>query len=186
MQLLIKGPSKWKFETSSTGGFGIEFVAVEGGTIYLKDPMGRNQAFRYGSAGAGLAWGLKLPKLGKLELKVKGRNVGAAVAPASFPNAGLLYVMDSFKPDDFSRSDITGACVFVEAYGGLVAGYTGTAMLFGINPFWLATMLLGGPVASAPSLLPLINSARGMLLMRGLSVGSVAGVGAGAFVGGVF
>ncbi|HEY4185672.1 MAG TPA: hypothetical protein VGP07_11420 [Polyangia bacterium] len=186
MQVLVKSPSKWQFATSSTGGLGVEFFAVEGGAIYLKDPAGKKETFRYGSAGAGLTWGLKLPKIGKLELKSRGKSVGGAVAPAGLPNAGTVYVMDSFKGDDFSRSDITGACVFVELYGGMIAGYSGTAMLFGINPTWLSAVLLGGPLASAPALLPLIHSARGLLLMRGLNVGAVAGAGVGAFVGCMF
>jgi len=186
MELPIKGQSKWQFVTSSTGGLGVEFVAVEGGAIYLTDPAKKAQTFRYGSAGAGLAWGLKLPKIGKLEVKVRGKSIGGVVAPAAFPNAGALYVMESFKGDDFTRSDITGACVFVEVYGGLILGYSGTAMLFGVSPAWLSAVLLGGPLGSGPALLPMLHSARGLLLMRGLSVGLVGGAGAGAFVGGIF
>ena len=35
MDVLVKAQSKWKFSTSSTGGLGVEFVAVEGGAIDL-------------------------------------------------------------------------------------------------------------------------------------------------------
>ncbi len=58
----VKKESAWKFETSSTAGVGIEFVAAQGGAIYLSDPKGSSQKFRYGAAGVGLTFGLKLPK----------------------------------------------------------------------------------------------------------------------------
>ena len=55
MHVLLKGESNWEFKTSSTGGLGVEFVAVEGGAIYLKNPAGAIETFHYGSAGAGVA-----------------------------------------------------------------------------------------------------------------------------------
>jgi len=185
MHVLVKAESKWTFRTSSTGGLGVEFVAVEGGAIYLKDPAGAPQTFYYGSAGAGVAWGVKLPKLGKLELRVRGKSVGGVIAPSAFPNHGALYIMDSFKGSELSRSDITGACIFVEFYGGLILGYSGTAMLLGVNPVWLAA-LAAMPLLSGPELIGLVHSARGLLLMRGFNAGVIGGGGAGAFVGGLF
>jgi len=185
MHVLVKAESKWKFSTSSTGGLGVEFVAVEGGAIYLKDPAGALQTFYYGSAGAGAAWGAKLPKLGKIELRVRGKSVGGVIAPSALPNTGVVYVMDSFKGSELSRSDITGACIFVEVYGGLILGGSGTAMLLGVNPVWLAA-LAAMPLLAGPELIGLVHSARGLLLMTGFNAGVIAGGGAGAFVGGLF
>ena len=109
--LMIKHESAWKFQTSSSGGIGVEFVAAEGGSIILKDPSGAVVSFPYGGAGAGLTAGFKLPKIGKIALNVKGKSVGGVIAPSFFPNAGGLYVLDSFEGDDFKRSDITGVHV---------------------------------------------------------------------------
>ena len=52
--LEVKKESAWQFVTSSSGGVGVEFVVAEGGMIYLQDPSGKQQAFKYGAAGAGL------------------------------------------------------------------------------------------------------------------------------------
>lgn len=45
MSLLIKKDSLWQFSTSSSGGLGVEFVAVEGGKIWLTDPAGNTVTF---------------------------------------------------------------------------------------------------------------------------------------------
>jgi hypothetical protein len=51
----IKKESAWTFETSATGGVGVEFVAVEGGAIYLRDPRNNRVTLRFGAVGAGLS-----------------------------------------------------------------------------------------------------------------------------------
>ena len=184
MSLFVKKPSEWQFVTSSTGGVGVEFVAVEGGRIWLQDPGGKTETFRYGAAGVGLAAGLKLPKIGKLELKVRGKSVGAALAPASFPNTGKVYVLESFTGNELTKDDITGVCMFAEVYGGLVVGGSATAMIFGMNPIWLAATLIPGPSALASA--KLLSTATGVLLMAGVNVGIQGGVGAGIFLGGLY
>ena len=108
--------------TSSAGGIGVEFVSAEGGVLYFKDPRGTSVSFGYGAAGAGLAVGFKLPKIGKLAVNVGGKSVVGAVAPASFPNAGKLFVLDTCPDSDLTVSDIRGVCLFGEIGGGLVVG----------------------------------------------------------------
>jgi hypothetical protein len=49
----------------------------------------------------------------------------------------------SFRDNELSRRDITGACVFAEAYAGAGLGGTSAAILFGMNPAWLAGLVLG-------------------------------------------
>jgi hypothetical protein len=181
----IKKASEWQFVTASTGGLGLEFVVAEGGALFFQNPNGNSEAFHYGAAGAGLSAGIKLPKVGKLQ--VKGRGVGAGVAPAAFPNMGKLYMLESFKGDELTKSDIRGVCAFVEIGGGLVAGASGTAMLVGMNPVWLAATIATatfGAAAFAES--QLVNSATGLLMMAGVNVGIQAGGGVGAYLGGLY
>jgi hypothetical protein len=185
---MIKKESAWKFETSGTGGVGIEFVAIEGGVIYLRNPSKNVETFHFGAVGAGLAWGLKLPKIGKIGLNVKGKNVGAVVAPTFFPNTGKLYILDTFNGDELSRKDITGACAFVEVYGGLIVGGSAAAIVFGMNPLYLAGQLTTpfvGPAGPVVSDYYLFKSATGLLLTAGLNVGIVGGAGIGGFLGGI-
>ena len=183
----IKKESAWQFVTSSSGGIGVEFVLAEGGAIYLRDPSGGLVTFRYGAAGAGVAAGFKLPKIGKLQFRLRGKNVGAAVAPAAFPNVGKLYILDWFPGNELTRSDLTGVCMFAEAGGGLFVGGSGTAMLLGMSPAWWAGTLASAPL---PPLMVYTNykmfqSATAVLLMAGINAGLMAGVGAGALVGGL-
>jgi hypothetical protein len=187
--LFIKKESAWTFTTSGTGGIGIEFVVVEGGSIYLKDPRGNDVTFRYGGAGAGLSVGFKLPKIGKIDFKFLGKSVGLAIAPAAFPNWGALYILDSFKGDELTRSDITGVCMFVEAGLGFFAGFSGTAMLLGMDPILLAASLAATGVNPALGLYVderLVQSAKAVLVMAGFNVGLIAGGGGAALLGGLF
>jgi hypothetical protein len=179
--MIVKKPSAWQFVTSSSGGLGVEFVAAEGGRIYFQDPDGASCYFTYGAAGVGLSAGLKLPKIGKLELK--GKSIGGAIAPASFPNAGKMYILESFGGDELKRSDISGVCMLAEVGGGIVAGGSATAMLLGMNPIWLAG-LVGPFTIYADSML--IQSATAVLVMAGVNVGLTAGAGAAVFLGGLF
>lgn len=184
--MIVRMKSKWEFDTSSSAGIGVEFVVAEGGSIYLKDPSGQRVTFRYGAAGAGWSTGLKLPKIGKLQLK--GRGVGAAVAPAAFPNIGCVYILDSFPGSELTRSDITGVCVFAEIGGGVVVGGSGTAMLMGMDPALLAAMMASAlvPPAAAYFDYELFQSATSVLIMAGINAGIQAGYGIAGYVGGLW
>jgi hypothetical protein len=193
--VLIKKTSAWTFNTSSSGGVGIEFFLAEGGSIYLKDPSGADVTFRYGAAGAGIAFGFKLPKVGKLDLKIKGVSVGAGVAPSFLPSTGKVCILDSFKGDELTRDDITGVCMFVQVGGGLIVGGSAYAMLLGMDPVYLAGVAAAAGTMIMPGmgtmLLPyaeqkLLETATSILFMAGMNVSTQAGGGAGAFVGGLF
>jgi hypothetical protein len=181
----IKKESAWTFETSATGGGGVAFVAVEGGAIYLRDPKNQPVTVHFGAAGAGLSWGLKLPKIGKINLpKVRSKSIGGVLAPSAFPNTGKLYILDTFRGDELARRDITGACAFVEVYTGAIAGGSASAIVFGMNPVWLAGLAFG-TAAMTITETKLFASATGLLLTAGLNVGLVAGAGVGVFLGGI-
>ncbi len=182
--LAIKKESAWKFVTSSSGGLGIEFFAAEGGVIYLQNPAGDTIPFKYGAAGAGLSFGFKLPKIGKLRIPIKGKSAAGVIAPADFPNAGKIFILDTFAGDELTRSDITGVCEFLEIGGGLIAGGSGTAMLLGMNPVWLAAFL-GGPLGMVAANIGLQHSATAILVMAGVTAGIQAGAGGAAFLGGL-
>jgi hypothetical protein len=185
VSIFIKKESAWQFITSSSGGIGVEFVVAEGGKIWLQDPAGNVVSYFYGGAGAGIAGGFRLPKIGKLQLKIRGKSVGGIVAPASFPNRGKLYVLETFDGDELTKSDISGVCLFVEATGGLVAGGFATAMLFGMSPVWLGAAIAFGPFGPL-GMTKLVQSATGVLLMAGATAGIQAGGGVGGFVGGLY
>jgi hypothetical protein len=186
----IKKESAWQFITSSSGGIGVEFVAAEGGAIYLSDPRKTRQAFRYGAAGAGISCGLKLPKIGKIDLpKIQGKSVGGVAAPAAFTNAGKIYILDSFSDNELSRSDITGVCMFVKVGGGLIGGGSATAMVLGMDAVWLAGTLATIDVSQDLAMYAaqrLLESATAILVMAGFNVGLQAGAGAAGFLGALF
>jgi hypothetical protein len=185
MSFVVKKESDWQFVTSSTGGLGVEFVGLEGGMIWLQDPARQSEAFGYGAAGIGITEGLKVPKIGKVQLKVRGKGVGGVIAPASFPNTGKVYVLETFAGDELTASDIRGVCVFCEVYGGAIAGGSATAMIFGMSPVWLGLAIAAGPLGPI-AMMKLIETATGVLLMAGVNAGIQAGVGAGVFLGALF
>lgn len=186
----INKESAWQFITSSSGGIGVEFVAAEGGAIYLNDPRKARQTFTYGAAGVGLSCGLKLPKIGKIELpKLQGKSVGGVAAPSAFPNAGKIYILDSFSGNELSRSDITGVCMFVEVGGGFIAGASATGMVLGMDAVWLAGTLATIEVCQDLAMYAaqrLLELATAILVMAGVNAGLQAGAGGAAFLGALF
>jgi hypothetical protein len=175
LTVTIKKESAWKFNTFGSGGLSVGFVAVSGGQVVLDDPSGNATTFTYGGAGGGLSAGLKIPKIGKIQIKTpKGPATGSG-GPMAFPSTGALYITDAFKGDELSTSDIQGLCAFVEVGGGIIGGGSGVAMLLDLNGWWLAGI---------PTTVPLLlGSASAMLLMAGLNVGVQAQVGGAAYLG---
>lgn len=183
--LPVKKKSAWEFQTSSTAGAGMEFVLAEGGELLFTDPSRQEVWFKYGAAGVGVAAGFKLPKIGKFEVKVKGKGVGAAIAPASFPNGGQLYILDTFKGDELAQEDIRGACALVQIGGGIIAGVSASAMVIGMDPLLLAATMLAG--SQAIWLEPrLLESATGLLVVVGANASVQVGLGGGALIGGLY
>jgi len=184
--------SGWEYITGSSGGLSVGLVSGTGGSITLKTPDGKEESFRYGGAGAGIGLGFKLPRFGKVNLQIKGKNVGGAGALESFTSYGWVFVSDALKDRDLKRDDITGPCVFMALNAGLVAGGSGTAMLFGLDPKLLAlSMAMNTTPATAFFGMTVIQrqlmqSAKGALLMTGYNVGAQAGFGGAIYLGGLF
>jgi hypothetical protein len=184
--------SGWEYLTGSSGGLSVGFVSGTGGSITLKTPDGKEESFRYGGAGAGIGFGFKLPRFGKVNLQIRGKSVGGAGALEAFKSIGLVLVSNAFKDRDLKRDDITGPCMFMEINAGLVAGGSGTAMLFGLDPKLLAlSMAMNTTPATAffgmtVMQRQLMQSAKGALLMAGLNAGAQAGVGGAIYLGGLF
>lgn len=182
--LMAKKVSTWQFVTSSSGWLGVGFVAAEGGTISLKDPLGNARTVVYGGAGPGLSEGFKVPVLGK-KIRIDGRDASSGVAPSFFPNTGIIYILDSFSGDELSLSDIRGVCAFLEVEGGLIGGASGTAMLLGMDPILLAEVVAAsvfGPLDIIFAI-RLLKSATSVLLMAGTNAGLQAGGGGAICLG---
>lgn len=185
-------PSRWQYVTASGGGLTIAFVAGGGGSITLRSPQGQDLPFRYGGIGAGLGIGAKLPRFGKVDVKIKGKSIGGAGAAEAFPSEGAVFVADDIKDRDLTRDEITGPCLYMEVGAGVLAGVSGTAMLFGLDAKLLAAVMLmnASPLTSlsvSPMLTQqLLKSARGALVMGGANVGLQAGAGGAAYLGALF
>ncbi len=106
-------------------------------------PGGKPVNFFYGSAGAGLGLGVKLPKVGKLEIRPErlGKAITGTIAPEDAPNTGQVYMTEWFKAEELSRSDLCGVCLMLDGGTGLVIGYSVTVMLLGIDPAAVAAQL---------------------------------------------
>ena len=181
--------SQWTYETGASGGLNAEFFVMSGGTVVLKDPSQKSETFYYGGMGAGIGFGLKLPriKLSKWTLPevkaptIRGVEVGAAGSAKSFDSAGIVYMTDSFLGCELTRTDLEGGALYIDAGLGLFYGKAGSAMLLGINP---APLLMG---LSSPGMSWLaqqaVSQAPALLFMGGTTVGMLAGGGIGMLVG---
>ena len=96
----------------------------------------------------------------------------------------MVLMTDAFQGKELTRSDLQGAAVYVEGgLGislGLGIGWSGTAMLMGINP---GLLLLGLSMPGSPITGIAIGQARAVLLMHGLNIGAGAGTQIGGGVG---
>lgn len=88
-------PSRWDYVTASGGGLTLAFVAGSGGSITLRSPTGENVKLHYSGIGAGLGMGAKLPRFGKVDIKIKGKSVGGVGAAEAFPSDGAVFVADA-------------------------------------------------------------------------------------------
>lgn len=175
----IKRESKWQFETAGNGGINIDVLAINGGEIILDDPSHAAVKFHFGGIGAGIGLGLKLPKVGKIELKPLGKSITGTVGPEAFPNHGTVYITEHFKGDELTRENLTGACLFADGGLGLIAGYSSTILLMGIDPARLSAAL------AFPALGLILGGAEpnAVLVIRGPNVGIQGGGGVAGYVG---
>lgn len=118
----VKKKSAWTFDTSSTVSLSAGLIAGGGGAVYLSDPQGNNVSLSYTGLGGALGIGIKTPG-----------NVGGSIAPASFPNAGTIYILESYGGNELTRSAMTGPCAIVEVSAGALFGAGATAMLMGMS-----------------------------------------------------
>jgi len=118
----VKKQSAWQFDTSSTVGLSAGLVAGGAGALYLKDPRGQDVTIHYVGVGAALGFGLDTPG-----------NVGNSIAPASFPNAGTVLILESFADNELSRSDLTGPCSVLEVSGAFFVGGSASVLLLGMS-----------------------------------------------------
>lgn len=190
MGIALKG-SDWLYVTGNGGSATVAVFAGGGGTITLSRPDGGQEVLRYGGLGAGIGVGAKLPRFGKINLKVRGQSVGGAGAVEALPATGIVYAAESIGARDLVRDDFNGACLYVEGGGGIVAGASGTAMLFGLNAADLALLIAAmsspaGQIVSYGLVRRVLSSARGVIFFAGVNAGAQAGAGVAGFVGGVF
>lgn len=154
--------SKWKFDTSWSGGISAGFFGATTGTLYFKDPQGLGVEFSYTAGGLGLGVGVK-------NMKLTG-----AISTTDLHSSGTLYLLPSFSGSELKRDDLSGVCEFVDI---------GVSFAYGKS---VTTMRLGGDLKLAPfQLLPpttdghqaYLNSFKALITMECDN----AGVGGGAY-----
>jgi hypothetical protein len=179
----IGGESKWKFKTFGTMGASVgdgPAAGISSGLITLSDPEGKATDLYYGGIGVGLAGGFKF-KLGKI--KIATPKVSPNIAPTWFDSTGDVFVTSNCPGQDLKRNDFSGICAFVEVGGGIGVGYSGVALLAGMQGttnFWEN---LAGSMVPGALLYFMLTSARALIRMRGWNVGAQLGGGGIAYVG---
>lgn len=184
--------SRWQYQTASGGGLSVVMVAGSGGSIILRSPQGESVSYRYGGVGVGVGFGARLPRFGKINIRIKGKSVGGAAAAEAFPSTGKVFVSDALVDRDLTSDDITGPCMYTEVGLGLGIGGAATALLFGLDPKLLALSVAvnstpgASLIASTVVNRRLAQSAKGALVMAGINAGVQAGGGAAIYMGYLF
>jgi len=181
--LNVKKESKWSFNTSATGGAGVGFVVGSGGLIRLNTPDKSIASFHYGGIGVGLSIGGKTPKLPKLpRIDLKGKS--GAGSSTEFNSYGYVFLMEGCKKDELAPTDFEDPCVYLDVGAGVIAGYSGTAMLAGISPIALLKAgLTGSGVPDIWAIADAMSTAQALILMHGWNGGLQIGGGASVSIG---
>ncbi|HIE5582450.1 TPA: hypothetical protein ACXNQX_000986 [Pseudomonas aeruginosa] len=177
--------SHWDYDTSAGGSANLGVFAGSGGTIRLRSPSKAYHTFSFIGAGAGLGVGARLPRFGKVNVNIKGVGVGGAGASESFYSIGKVFTNESILKNDLSPSDFRGPCLWVEGGFGLIAGFSSSMLLFGLDPLRLGAMaaLATNPGLANLGVQLLVSSANGAISMGGLNAGVQVGGGCAAYVG---
>lgn len=180
-----KGKSAWDFVTFGSGGIGLGYFAAEGGTIVLKNPSSKNdESFYYGGAGVGLSAGLKIPKIGKVQIPTSKGPLTGSAGPTAFPSTGTVFVMEGCPGNELTTSDIQGLCCFAEVGGGIIGGGSAAGMYVGLDPVRLVALAAAAtPFVGQIATQFFLSSAKGMILMAGLNVGIQAQIGGAVYMG---
>jgi hypothetical protein len=185
LSVTVTKSSAWDFVTFGSGGIGLGYFAAEGGTIVLKNPStGIDESFYYGGAGVGLSAGLKLPKIGKVQINTRKGPLTGAGGPTAFPSTGTVMVTDACPGADLTTSDIQGLCCFTEVGGGLIVGGSAAGMYVGLDAVRLAAFAASAlPFGSSLASQFLLASAKAIILMAGINAGLQAQIGGAVYMG---
>jgi outer membrane protein OmpA-like peptidoglycan-associated protein len=118
--------SKWKFETSSSGGgsYGNGLAISAGtGSLVFKSPAGSKLTLNYRSIGVGVGPGAHYGP----------RQMNLGLSTTDMLSAGTLYMLDAFNGSELTPDDLTGICTVRDASVSVAGkGVSGTAMFLGI------------------------------------------------------
>ncbi|RKR36705.1 hypothetical protein [Paraburkholderia sp. BL17N1] len=172
--------SGWSFNTSATGGLGIELLSISGGKIILDDPQKQSHDFSYFGFGIGYSRGL--PKIKLPPIPILNREMSGTGSTKDFTSDGVLYMTSYFHRQELSTSDIKGATIYFDGGAGLLAGYGESIMLLGINTELIAPWLVN-PGIFANMAKKALDCAPAVLLLAGEAEGLIAGGGLSAMIG---
>ncbi|MBC2656091.1 hypothetical protein H7A76_11645 [Pseudomonas sp. MSSRFD41] len=183
--------SRWQYQTASGGGLTVALLAGSGASLVLRSPQGEDVHYHYGGLGVGVGFGARLPRFGKVNIRIKGKTVGGAGAAEAFPSTGKVFVSDALASRDLTSDDITGPCLYTEVGAGLGVGGSATALLFGLDPKLLALAVAVNSTAASMFAATTVNrqllqSAKGAVVMAGMNAGLQAGGGAAIYMGYLF
>lgn len=169
-------PSKWGYDTGSTGGIGVGALLASGGKFLLTDPTEQDQEFTY--AGTGIGSGrtvgfLKIFDIGLPKFLHLPREVAGTGSTLDYTSSGSVYMTSAFRGSELKRSDFVGGTIYIDAGVGVIAdGYSATIMLLGMNS---ALMMMGISMPQLPFFKLAINEAPAVLVMRGFNTGLQSG-----------
>jgi hypothetical protein len=173
--------SNWKYDTSANASIGLGVAAISGGLISLKDPDKKPHHFHYGGFGVAASVGLSLTKIEFPQTFIRNYVASGSGSTSNFPGDSALYMTDSFRGRELSKSDIQGVAAYIELGAAALAGGGGTLMFLGLNPVLVLAAVANPGFAHIVTVA--IEQAPAILMMWGGSMGPQIGGGVSALLG---
>jgi hypothetical protein len=166
--------SKWTYNTAASGSISIGYLTASRGFIVLDDPAGTSHRFNVASMGFGygkrVASKAQLPDVPLPATLFNGNTLGGGGATSDFSGNGFVAMTPAFLGSELKPNDFVGATNQLDAGAGLLVAYGFTFVFSGIPQ-----SLMLGAIANPAFMHGALNSAKALIVMRGMSEGLIDG-----------
>ncbi|MDR5838560.1 hypothetical protein [Caballeronia sp. LZ034LL] len=168
--------STWRYETGALQSMSIGPFSAVRGVVVLSSPDGRKHKYNEVSFGFNVGKRIpvkfQLPDIPLPHAAFKGNGVTGSGSTIDFDGGGVVFMTPTFQGDELSTDDFSGAANSIEGGGGLLVAYGYTFLFTGMPQ----AVLLAG--LSNPAFLGIaLRTAKGLIIIRGISEGLIDGLG---------
>ena len=172
--------SKWTYNTGASVGASIGTFSASKGMLVLYAPSGTPKRFNFSTFG--MVIGARLPKSIRLPdiALPRGHGITASGSTTDFWADGIVLLHPAFPGSELSTNDFCGGTFSANLEGGLLIAKGYTAMHVGIPVQMILASSFNPALAGLAA-----NSAKAIILMKGISEGLVDGISLSSSIGAI-